>query len=175
VGATPVRCGSNLSKDPIGKAENGKDVFLKDIWPVNRKSPMPWRRCLADMFERQYAGRAYAGCMAGDMVDAKGNLRVGRTRRASNSRCSSGGAPTSINRSIRGARIRGSSATPPPITFPARRQNLFDSPADTPLKKQWRRRCQSTVRSAPRQSRRMMRGNVANIRINEMVPGTEGA
>ncbi len=46
----------NLSKDPIGKDKNGKDVYLKDIWPSNQEIKEAVEKSLtAKMFKEKYA------------------------------------------------------------------------------------------------------------------------
>jgi aconitate hydratase len=46
----------NLSKDPLGKDSQGKDVFLKDIWPTNREIAEVVRaNVTAEMFASRYA------------------------------------------------------------------------------------------------------------------------
>jgi len=46
----------NLFTDPLGKDKNGKDVFLKDIWPSNAEIQDMVNRCLTpDMFKSRYA------------------------------------------------------------------------------------------------------------------------
>ena len=63
----------DLSKDPIGKDKNGKDVFLKDVWPSNKEVADVVAQVSADMFERQYAD-VFTGPAAWQAikVDAKG-------------------------------------------------------------------------------------------------------
>ena len=46
----------NLTKDPIGKDQDGKDVFLKDIWPTNQEIAEIIRaNVTAKMFASRYA------------------------------------------------------------------------------------------------------------------------
>jgi len=46
----------NLMTDPIGKDKNGKDVFLKDIWPSNKEIADTVQACLTpDMFKSRYS------------------------------------------------------------------------------------------------------------------------
>jgi aconitate hydratase len=45
----------DLYKDPLGKDKNGKDVFLKDIWPSNKEIEETLSKSLnADMFVKRY-------------------------------------------------------------------------------------------------------------------------
>ncbi len=46
----------NLFTDAIGKDKNGKDVFLKDIWPTNKEVQDMVAQCLTpEMFKSRYA------------------------------------------------------------------------------------------------------------------------
>ena len=46
----------NLTTDPIGKDENGADVFLKDIWPSNHEiADVVRQHVTREMFESRYA------------------------------------------------------------------------------------------------------------------------
>jgi aconitate hydratase len=47
---------TDLAKDPIGKGKDGKDVFLKDIWPSNKDiAAMVAASVSADSFRKVYA------------------------------------------------------------------------------------------------------------------------
>ncbi len=46
----------DLYKDPIGRDKNGRDVFLKDIWPTNKEIQDTVNSCLTPaMFKTRYA------------------------------------------------------------------------------------------------------------------------
>ncbi len=46
----------NLTKDPIGQTPDGKDVFLKDIWPTNEEVFSTMATCMdRAMFQARYA------------------------------------------------------------------------------------------------------------------------
>jgi aconitate hydratase len=46
----------DLYNDPIGQDKNGKDVYLKDIWPSNEEVRKTVEQCLTpDMFKSRYA------------------------------------------------------------------------------------------------------------------------
>ncbi len=46
----------DLAKDPIGKGNNGQDVFLKDIWPSNKEiQEVVAKAVTADLFKASYA------------------------------------------------------------------------------------------------------------------------
>ncbi len=45
----------NLSKEPIGKSKNGKNIYLKDIWPSNKEINRLLNSCLTpEMFKKRY-------------------------------------------------------------------------------------------------------------------------
>ena len=46
----------DLYKEPLGKSKDGKDIFLKDIWPTNKEIEDTLREALnADMFIKRYS------------------------------------------------------------------------------------------------------------------------
>ena len=46
----------DLLKDPIGQGTDGKDVYLKDIWPTNKEIADTIEQCLtSEMFKTRYA------------------------------------------------------------------------------------------------------------------------
>lgn len=46
----------NLTKDPIGKGSNGKDVFLKDIWPTHEEiNSILMSKLTSAMFKNRYS------------------------------------------------------------------------------------------------------------------------
>jgi aconitate hydratase len=46
----------NMYKDPIGQSKDGKDVFLKDIWPTNKEIADTIAQCLTrEMFVERYS------------------------------------------------------------------------------------------------------------------------
>lgn len=46
----------DITKDPIGKSKDGKDVYLKDIWPTTHEVQEVVRNCLtSEMFKTRYA------------------------------------------------------------------------------------------------------------------------
>lgn len=46
---------TDLSKDPIGKGKDGKDVYLKDIWPTNIEVALEVAKVTGGMFRKEYA------------------------------------------------------------------------------------------------------------------------
>ena len=46
----------DLYKDPLGKSQSGKDIFLKDIWPSNQEIEQVLKESLnASMFIKRYS------------------------------------------------------------------------------------------------------------------------
>ncbi|MCC6597633.1 MAG: aconitate hydratase AcnA [Alphaproteobacteria bacterium] len=46
----------DMYNEPLGKSKDGKDVFLKDIWPTNKEIAETVRACLtSEMFKSRYA------------------------------------------------------------------------------------------------------------------------
>ncbi len=46
----------NISKDPIGKGTNGKDVYLKDIWPTHEEiNAVLMSKLTSEMFKKRYS------------------------------------------------------------------------------------------------------------------------
>ena len=46
----------DLYKDPLGKDNNGKDIFMKDIWPTNKEIDETLKEALnAEMFVKRYS------------------------------------------------------------------------------------------------------------------------
>lgn len=46
----------DLYNDPLGQDKNGKDIFMKDIWPTNKEIADTVRDCLTpEMFSKRYA------------------------------------------------------------------------------------------------------------------------
>ncbi len=46
----------DMTREPLGKDKDGKDVYLKDIWPSNREiSDLVTRTVTSDMFIKEYA------------------------------------------------------------------------------------------------------------------------
>jgi aconitate hydratase len=166
---------------PIGKSKDGKDVFLKDIWPTNQEvQDMVGAYVTADMFRERYSnvfegdarwqaikiegGSTYKWNMASTYVQNPPYFD-GLTM-----------TPGAVS-DIRGARplaLFGDSITTDHIS-PAGSIKL-DSPAGTYLTERQVTRAEFNSYGARRGNHEvMMRGTFANIRIkNEMVPGIEG-
>jgi aconitate hydratase len=51
----------DLAKDPLGKGSDGRDVFLRDLWPTNEQIRDAIKRAVKpDQYKREY-GKAFAG------------------------------------------------------------------------------------------------------------------
>ncbi len=168
----------DLSKEPIGKGSNGKDVFLKDIWPSNKEVADVVAQVSADMFERQYAD-VFTGPAAWQAikVDAKGTYGWENSTYIKQPPFFKVGADLDQQVEIRGARILallGDSVTTDHISPAGEIQP--DSPAGHYLVQHGVDVADFNSYGSRRGNHEvMMRGTFANIRIkNEMVPGTEG-
>ncbi len=166
---------------PIGKSTDGKDVFLKDIWPTNQEvQDMVNSYVTADMFRERYSN-----VFEGDERWQNIKISGGATYNWSASSTYVQNPPyfegltmtPSAVADIRGARplaIFGDSITTDHIS-PAGSIKL-DSPAGRYLTERQVTRAEFNSYGARRGNHEvMMRGTFANIRIkNEMVPGVEG-
>lgn len=62
----------DFEKEPLGKGKDGKDVYLKDIWPSRDTVKDEVSKCLkADMFNDVY-GKIAKGTDAWNALDVKG-------------------------------------------------------------------------------------------------------
>ena len=51
----------DLTKDPIGKGRNGKDVYLRDIWPTGKEISEAMEKAISkEMFEKEYASAIHS-------------------------------------------------------------------------------------------------------------------
>src|SRR5436190_2956039 len=166
---------------PIGQDQNGKDVFLKDIWPSNDEVRSLIDRFVdGDMFRARYAD-VYKGDERWQGIAVAGgdtySWPAGSTHIA-NPPYFEGMSMTPVPPSdIIGARplaILGDSITTDHIS-PAGAIKL-DSPAGAYLSEHQVARADFNSYGARRGNHQvMMRGTFANIRIkNRMAPGTEG-
>ena len=58
----------DMSREPLGKGSDGKDVYLKDIWPTNKEiADLVTSSVTAEMFENTYAN-VFKGSKAWNMV-----------------------------------------------------------------------------------------------------------
>jgi aconitate hydratase len=171
----------DMVETPIGQDRDGKDVFLRDIWPSNEEVRGLIDRFVdGDMFRARYAdvykgderwqGIAVAGgdtygWPAGSTYIANPPYFEGMSMTA---------APTSDIVGARPLAILGDSITTDHIS-PAGAIKL-DSPAGAYLTEHQVARADFNSYGARRGNHQvMMRGTFANIRIkNRMAPGTEG-
>ncbi|HSG90279.1 MAG TPA: aconitate hydratase AcnA [Pseudomonadales bacterium] len=167
----------DLTKDPIGKGADGKDVFLKDIWPSSAEVRDAVAQVDAEMFRTQYADvfSGDATWQAISVSDSKTYEWPESTYIKSPPFFELDGAEkTEVLSGARVLALLGDSVTTDHIS-PA-----GEIPADGPagLYLQEHKVAPEDFNSFG--SRRgnhevMMRGTFANTRIrNEMVPGVEG-
>jgi aconitate hydratase len=171
----------DLTTEPLGQGTDGKDVFLKDVWPTQKEVQDTIAQCLdASMFQKSY-GEVYKGDERWQSIkvtksetyawDAKSTYVqnppyfVGITKTAP-------GIPT-----IKGARclaLLGDSITTDHIS-PAG-DIKKDSPAGKYLIEKGVQKADFNSYGSRRGNHEvMMRGTFANTRIrNAMVPGVEG-
>ncbi|MEE4300707.1 MAG: aconitate hydratase AcnA [Pseudomonadales bacterium] len=168
----------DLTTDPIGQDADGKDVFLKDIWPSTAEVREVVNQVDAEMFRRQYADvfTGTASWQAIDVSDAKTYTWPESTYIKSPPFFTNfGGEPQS--EAVSGARILavlGDSVTTDHIS-PAG-AIAQDSPAGSYLMERQVGPADFNSYGSRRGNHEvMMRGTFANTRIrNEMVPGVEG-
>jgi len=168
----------DLTKEPLGKDQSGKDVFLKDVWPSNREVADVVAQVSADMFERQYAD-VFTGPAAWQAikVDAKGTYGWENSTYIKQPPFFKVGQDLDQSVEVRGARVLallGDSVTTDHISPAGEIQ--ADSPAGHYLVQHGVNVADFNSYGSRRGNHEvMMRGTFANIRIkNEMVPGTEG-
>ncbi len=172
---------SDITTAPLGQTPEGKDVFLKDIWPTNQEvSDMVLASVTADMFRNRYSD-VFAGDERWQAIKIEGGATY-RWNPAStyvqNPPYFEGMTmtPKPVG-DITGARplaIFADSVTTDHIS-PA--GNIKEaSPAGRYLNERQVSRAEFNSYGARRGNHEvMMRGTFANIRIkNEMVPGVEG-
>lgn len=65
----------DLTTEPLGQSESGKDVFLKDIWPTHEEVSEVVKACvLPEMFQEQYGGVWDKNPMWNAIATSEGNL-----------------------------------------------------------------------------------------------------
>lgn len=172
----------DLLNDPIGQDKNGKDVFLKDIWPSNSDIAKTVRSCLTPkMFKERYSDvflgpkewQAIGGADSSETYSWQGESTYVRNPPFF---AEMGRVPGDIS-DIRGAyalAVLGDSITTDHIS-PAGSIKK-DSPAGKYLVDHNVQPVDFNSYGARRGNDEVMtRGTFANIRIkNEMAPGTEG-
>jgi aconitate hydratase len=171
----------DITTSPIGTGKDGKDVFLKDIWPTNLEiSDLRAANIDRSMFEARYAD-VYKGDAHWQAIDVTGSdtyqWRAGSTYIANPPYFEGMKMKPDPMTDIVGAlplAILGDSVTTDHIS-PAGSIKA-DSPAGRYLlEHQVDKRDFNSYGSRRGNHEVMMRGTFANIRIrNEMVPGVEG-
>jgi aconitate hydratase len=170
----------NLQSDPIGQDKQGKDVYLKDIWPSPEEIAAAVQKVTSDMFHKEYA-EVFDGTPEWQQIKVSEAATYDWDEGSTYIRLSPffddmGKKPEPVQ-DIKGARILamlGDSVTTDHISpagsikaeSPAGRYLLAHGVERTDFNSYGSRRGNHEV---------MMRGTFANIRIrNEMVPGVEG-
>ncbi|WP_411338828.1 aconitate hydratase AcnA [Sphingopyxis sp. J-6] len=171
----------DFTTTPIGQAEDGQDVFLKDIWPTNQEVADVMAGALdRGMFEARYAN-VYKGDEHWQKIEVEGSdtyqWRAGSTYVANPpyfEGMTMTPAPVSDIVDAKPLAILGDSITTDHIS-PAGSIKA-DSPAGKWLMEHQVSKADFNSYGARRGHHDvMMRGTFANIRIkNEMVPGIEG-
>ena len=171
----------DLTTEPLGQGQDGKDVYLKDIWPTQKEIHETIAQCLdASMFKKSY-GEAFKGDARWQSINvAKSETYTwdGKSTYVQNPPYFVGitktapGIPT-----IKGARclaLLGDSITTDHIS-PAG-DIKKDSPAGKYLLEHGVQKADFNSYGSRRGNHEvMMRGTFANTRIkNAMVPGIEG-
>ncbi len=172
----------DLYKDPIGKGKDGKDVFLKDIWPSNKEIADTIAFCLTpEMFKSRYADvfkgppewQKLGSAVGGETYDWANDSTYVKNPPYFEAMAAK---PRDV-KDIKGARplaILADSVTTDHISpagsikkdSPAGKYLINHKVLPTDFNSYGARRGNHEI---------MMRGTFANIRIkNEMVPGTEG-
>lgn len=171
----------DFESEPIGKSENGEDVYLKDIWPTAEEIRSTVEACvLPEMFAERYAGAFTSNEKWNAIETSEGDLyqwseastyiqrppflegitpEVKKPEPIRNARCLAllGDSVTTDHISPAGAIAKDG---------PAGRY-LLDNNVD--------RRDFNSFGSRRGNDRVMVRGTFANIRIrNQLAPGTEG-
>ncbi|HEU0066125.1 MAG TPA: aconitate hydratase AcnA, partial [Sphingomonas sp.] len=172
---------TDMVETPIGQATDGRDIYLKDIWPTNEEVRALMDASIDDSMFRNRYGNVYAGDAKWSAIDVTGSdtyqWRAGSTYVA-NPPYFEGlemtPAPVADIIKAKPLAILGDSITTDHIS-PAGSIKA-DSPAGRFLMEHQVNRKDFNSYGARRGNHDvMMRGTFANIRIkNEMVPGVEG-
>ncbi len=169
----------NVSKDPLGKSSDGKDIYLKDIWPSNSEINNLLSSSLnPEMFKRRYK-EIYEGDENWKAIKSKKNMTYQWNVLSTYIKHPPFFSPESDNKleDIKNARILGllgDSVTTDHISPAGSIKE--DSPAGLYLSdRQIQTKNFNSYGSRRGNHEIMMRGTFANIRIkNEILPGTEG-
>ncbi|MCB9974198.1 MAG: aconitate hydratase AcnA [Rhodospirillales bacterium] len=172
----------DITKEPLGQDKNGKDVYLKDIWPTGKEIADTVQSCLtAQMFSERYADvfkgpkewQAIGGDAAGQTYGWEDKSTYVKNPPYFTGMSKTPEKPTDIV-GARALAILGDSVTTDHIS-PAGSIKK-DSPAGKYLMDNGVQPVDFNSYGSRRGNHEvMMRGTFANIRIkNEMVPGVEG-
>ena len=168
----------NLAVDPIAQDADGKDVYLKDIWPSNKEIADAVVQVSSDMFDRQY-GDVFTGPEAWRSISVDDAATYGweSSTYIKQPPFFSVGEDLDQNVDVSGARVLallGDSVTTDHISPAGAIQ--AQSPAGEYLQQHGVDVDSFNSYGSRRGNHEVMvRGTFANIRIrNEMVPGVEG-
>ncbi|WP_109809574.1 aconitate hydratase AcnA [Sphingosinithalassobacter portus] len=171
----------DITETPVGQDQDGKDVFLKDIWPTNEEvQGLIMSSVKEDMFKERY-GNVYAGDEHWRKINVEGSDTFQwnpTSTYVANPPYFEGmemtPAPVGDIIDAKPLAILGDSVTTDHIS-PAGSIKA-DSPAGTYLQEHQVAKADFNSYGSRRGNHEvMMRGTFANIRIrNEMAPGTEG-
>jgi aconitate hydratase len=168
----------DLGTASLGKGKDGKDVYLKDIWPSNKEVADAVAAVSADMFDRQY-GDVFTGPASWQAIDVRKSGTYGWENSTYIKQPPFFSTDNQLEQSVEvsGAHILallGDSVTTDHISPAGEIQP--DSPAGHYLQQNGVQVADFNSYGSRRGNHEvMMRGTFANIRIkNEMVPGTEG-
>ena len=172
---------NDMVTHPLGQTPEGKDVFLKDIWPTNQEvSDMVLASVTADMFRGRYAD-VFAGDDRWQAIKVEGGATYKwnpASTYVQNPPYFEGMTMTAVGvddiTAARPLAIFGDSITTDHISPAGSIKEA--SPAGVYLNERQVSRAEFNSYGARRGNHEvMMRGTFANIRIkNEMVPGVEG-
>ena len=170
----------NLQTEPLGQDAQGRDVFLKDIWPSPEEIATAVQQVTSDMFHKEYA-EVFYGTKEWQAIKVSEAATYAWDEGSTYIRLSPffddmAREPKPVE-DIKGARVLamlGDSVTTDHIS-PAGSIKA-DSPAGRYLQSHGVDRADFNSYGSRRGNHEvMMRGTFANIRIrNEMVPGVEG-
>jgi len=171
----------DISKEPIGKGKDGKDVFLKDIWPTDDEI----KSCIDGVITPEMFGAKYSDVFAGDKKWQDLEITKSETYKWDKASTYINNPPYFLGmakesgkiKDIKGANILAifaDSITTDHIS-PAGNISKTSPAAKYLLDLGIPREDFNSYGSRRGNHEIMMRGTFANIRINnELVPGTEG-
>ena len=171
----------DLYKDPIGKDKNGKEIYLKDIWPTSKEIKKMMKKTInSKLYSNRYKN-VFSGDTKWKKVKASSGLTYAWNKKSTyvqhppyfeNMKLSGGNINNVLNANILG--IFGDSVTTDHIS-PAGSIKT-DGPAGEYLKNKSVKVHDFNSFGARRGNHEiMMRGTFSNIRIkNEMLDGIEG-